>query len=251
MRKAKLNLVDLAGSEKWGTGEKDKDTKKELVKINSSLAALGNCISALANKSRKHIPYRDSPLTRLLQDSLGGGTRTIVIATVTPHPESQEESASTLQFANRATRVNAKITVNEVVNDAILLKRAQREISRLKEKLALAMTMDNQSSQVVAAAAPQQQQMVAVQGGRKGKSGKQGAHRNNHAGIDNCVRTRTPPPSSAKWLNTNSSPPVRRRRVRHASAAAPQELRQAEQQQQRAQPVHDAAGPEQAQRHRW
>ncbi|GMI40899.1 hypothetical protein TeGR_g13622, partial [Tetraparma gracilis] len=146
MRKAKLNLVDLAGSEKWGTGEKDKDTKKELVKINSSLAALGNCISALANKSRKHIPYRDSPLTRLLQDSLGGGTRTIVIATVTPHPESQEESASTLQFANRATRVNAKITVNEVVNDAILLKRAQREISRLKEKLASAMTMDNQSS---------------------------------------------------------------------------------------------------------
>ena len=115
MRKAKLNLVDLAGSEKWGTGEKDKETKKELVKINSSLATLGNCISALANKKRNHIPYRDSPLTRLLQDSLGGSTRTIIIATVSPHPDSQEESASTLQFANRATRVAAKIQVNEVV----------------------------------------------------------------------------------------------------------------------------------------
>ena len=113
----------------------------QLVKINSSLAALGNCISALANKSRKHIPYRESPLTRLLQDSLGGGTRTIVIATVSPHPDNQEESASTLQFANRATRIAAKIQVNEVVNDAVLLKRAQREISRLKQKLAEAMQL--------------------------------------------------------------------------------------------------------------
>lgn len=146
MRKAKLNLVDLAGSEKWGTGEKDKDTKKELVKINSSLAALGNCISALATKSRKHIPYRESPLTRLLQDSLGGGTRTIVIATVSPHPDNQEESASTLQFANRATRIAAKIQVNEVVNDAVLLKRAQREISRLKQKLSEAMQLSESVS---------------------------------------------------------------------------------------------------------
>ena len=91
MRKAKLNLVDLAGSEKWGTGEKDDETTKELVKINSSLATLGNCISALASKKRNHIPYRDSPLTRLLQDSLGGSTRTVVIATISPHPNNQEE----------------------------------------------------------------------------------------------------------------------------------------------------------------
>jgi len=141
VRKAKLNLVDLAGSEKWGTfaGEKDVDMKLELRKINSSLSALGLCISALADKRRSHVPYRDSPLTRLLQDSLGGGTRTVVIATVSAKMDAQEESASTLQFANRANRVDAKIKINEVVNDAVLLKRAQREISRLKQKLAEAL----------------------------------------------------------------------------------------------------------------
>ncbi|KAE9137074.1 hypothetical protein PF010_g1439 [Phytophthora fragariae] len=105
IRRAKLNLVDLAGSEKW---DKDvvlgSDRSKELTSINQSLSALGNVISALVNPKRTHIPYRDSKLTRLLQDSLGGNTRTVVIATISPSESSVDETISTLQFAERANR---------------------------------------------------------------------------------------------------------------------------------------------------
>lgn len=96
--------------------------------INKSLSALGNCISALTESSRSHIPYRDSPLTRLLQDSLGGNTRTVVLATVSPSVHSADETASTLKFADRARRVMVRVTPNEVVDDAVLLARARREI---------------------------------------------------------------------------------------------------------------------------
>ncbi|KAE8900475.1 hypothetical protein PF005_g1760 [Phytophthora fragariae] len=133
IRRAKLNLVDLAGSEKW---DKDvvlgSDRSKELTSINQSLSALGNVISALVNPKRTHIPYRDSKLTRLLQDSLGGNTRTVVIATISPSESSVDETISTLQFAERAKCVTVRVKVNELVDDAILLAQAQREISRLK-----------------------------------------------------------------------------------------------------------------------
>ena len=136
LRRAKLNMVDLAGSEKFGEGARENDSMaKELMTINSSLSALGNCISALGEKGRRHIPYRDSTLTRLLQDSLGGNTRTIVLATVSPYSQHLDETSSTLQFATRAKRVTARLKVNQVVNDAILLKRAQREILTLRRKL--------------------------------------------------------------------------------------------------------------------
>ncbi|KAF1794384.1 Kinesin-like protein [Phytophthora cactorum] len=133
IRRAKLNLVDLAGSEKWdsavvaGSGR-----SKELTSINQSLSALGNVISALVNPKRTHIPYRDSKLTRLLQDSLGGNTRTVVIATISPSESAVDETISTLQFADRAKCVAIRVKVNELVDDAILLAQAQREISRLK-----------------------------------------------------------------------------------------------------------------------
>lgn len=88
---------------------------KELTTINSSLSALGNCISALAERGRRHIPYRDSCLTRLLQDSLGGNTRTLVLATISPYAAQLEETSSTLAFATRATRVTARLRVNQVM----------------------------------------------------------------------------------------------------------------------------------------
>lgn len=133
IRRAKLNLVDLAGSEKWATDAvMGADRTKELTSINQSLSALGNVISALTNPRRTHIPYRDSKLTRLLQDSLGGNTRTVVVATISPSLSALEESVSTLQFAERAKCVAVKVRANELVDDAILLAQAQREISRLK-----------------------------------------------------------------------------------------------------------------------
>ncbi|KAF4142639.1 Kinesin motor domain [Phytophthora infestans] len=133
IRRAKLNLVDLAGSEKWDSAVvTGSDRSKELTSINQSLSALGNVISALVNPRRTHIPYRDSKLTRLLQDSLGGNTRTIVIATISPSEAAVDETISTLQFADRAKCVTIRVKVNELVDDAILLAQAQREISRLK-----------------------------------------------------------------------------------------------------------------------
>lgn len=143
IRRAKLNLVDLAGSEKWDTDvSMGTDRCKELTSINQSLSALGNVISALSNRKRTHIPYRDSKLTRLLQDSLGGNTRTVVIATISPSTSALEETISTLMFADRARSVMVRVKANEMVDDAILLAQAQREIARLK--LLLKQTSANQ-----------------------------------------------------------------------------------------------------------
>ena len=101
-----------------------------------SLSALGNCISALTDPSRHHIPYRDSKLTRLLQDSLGGNCFTTVIATLSPIAANAEDSLSTLTFADRARHVTSKVRVNEVVDDGILLARAMKTIAMLKRQLA-------------------------------------------------------------------------------------------------------------------
>jgi kinesin family protein 3/17 len=136
IRRAKLNMVDLAGSEKWNHKvDMEKGHAKELMNINKSLSALGNVIAALSEKKRAHVPYRDAKLTRLLQDSLGGSTHTTVIATISPSQLAIDETVSTLSFADRAKSVMVRVQVNEVVDDAVLLARAQREIIRLKLKV--------------------------------------------------------------------------------------------------------------------
>jgi kinesin family protein 3/17 len=139
--KSKLSLVDLAGSEKM-TSLSASESKikqiniprhiKELTSINKSLSSLGNVISALSSSSRSHIPYRDSKLTRLLQDSLGGNTRTILVACVAPTIGHAPETISTLQFADRAKSVMLKVKANTVVDDKEVLARAYAEIDRLK-----------------------------------------------------------------------------------------------------------------------
>eukprot|EP01040_Poterioochromonas_malhamensis_P004365 gene4365-4679_t len=106
MARSKLFLVDLAGSEKIPYVANDNPKHiKELTSINKSLSTLGNVISALATSNRSHIPYRESKLTRILQDSLGGNTRTILIACVAPTIVHSSETLSTLQFADRAKNV--------------------------------------------------------------------------------------------------------------------------------------------------
>ena len=98
IRAGKLNLVDLAGSERQSKTGAAGTRLKEATKINLSLSALGNVISALVAGKGKHIPYRDSKLTRLLQDSLGGNTKTVMIACISPAADSYDETLSVRQF---------------------------------------------------------------------------------------------------------------------------------------------------------
>ncbi|NXE43969.1 KIF3C protein, partial [Ptilorrhoa leucosticta] len=134
IRVGKLNLVDLAGSERQNKMGAHGERPKEASKINLSLSALGNVISALVDGRSTHIPYRDSKLTRLLQDSLGGNAKTIMVATLGPASHSYDESLSTLRFANRAKNIKNKPRVNEDPKDT-LLREFQEEIVRLKAQL--------------------------------------------------------------------------------------------------------------------
>jgi kinesin family protein 3/17 len=130
----KLNLVDLAGSERQSKTGATGDRLKEATKINLSLSALGNVISALVDGKSKHIPYRDSKLTRLLQSSLGGNTKTLMVACISPADNNYDETLSTLRYANRAKNIKNKPKINEDPKDA-LLREYQEEIKRLKEML--------------------------------------------------------------------------------------------------------------------
>ncbi|KAJ3192198.1 Kinesin-like protein kif3b [Irineochytrium annulatum] len=130
----KLHLVDLAGSERQSKTGATGDRLKEATKINLSLSALGNCISALVDGKSSHIPYRDSKLTRMLQDSLGGNAKTLMIATLSPANYNFEETLSTLRYANRAKNIKNKPKINEDPKDA-MLREYQEEIKKLKEAL--------------------------------------------------------------------------------------------------------------------
>eukprot|EP00026_Physarum_polycephalum_P001361 Phypoly_transcript_01362.p1 GENE.Phypoly_transcript_01362~~Phypoly_transcript_01362.p1 ORF type:complete len:840 (+),score=175.37 Phypoly_transcript_01362:739-3258(+) len=133
----KLNLVDLAGSERvrvsGSTGKRLEESKK----INQSLSALGNVIAALTDpKGRPHIPYRDSKLTRLLEDSLGGNCLTTMLAMVSPALESFFETLSTLKFANRAKAIKNKAKINEDLDQKALLQKYEMELKKLRRELA-------------------------------------------------------------------------------------------------------------------
>ncbi|KAG1674732.1 hypothetical protein FOA52_013567 [Chlamydomonas sp. UWO 241] len=132
----KLNLVDLAGSERvhvtGAVGKRLEESKK----INASLSALGNVIAALTTRGeRSHIPYRDSKLTRILEDSLGGNCRTTMICTIAPAMDAFQESLSTLKFANRAKNIKNEAHVNEDLDQRTLLRKYERELRRLKAEL--------------------------------------------------------------------------------------------------------------------
>lgn len=134
IRVGKLNLVDLAGSERQAKTGAQGERLKEATKINLSLSALGNVISALVDGKSTHIPYRDSKLTRLLQDSLGGNAKTVMVANVGPASYNVEETLTTLRYANRAKNIKNKPRVNEDPKDA-LLREFQEEIARLKAQI--------------------------------------------------------------------------------------------------------------------
>ncbi|RQM10076.1 hypothetical protein B5M09_002232, partial [Aphanomyces astaci] len=131
----KLNLVDLAGSERQAKTGATGDRMKEATKINLSLSALGNVISALVDGKSQHIPYRDSKLTRLLQDSLGGNAKTVMIANCGPADYNYNETLSTLRYANRAKNIKNKPKINEDPKDA-KIREFQDKIKELREALA-------------------------------------------------------------------------------------------------------------------
>ncbi|GAA5978339.1 hypothetical protein JCM10908_004320 [Rhodotorula pacifica] len=135
---SKFHFVDLAGSERLKRTAAAGERAKEGISINAGLSALGNVISALGDPTKKatHIPYRDSKLTRLLQDSLGGNARTMMIACISPAEFNLHETLSTLKYANRARNIKNRAEVNETEAGWDDLLYLQRTIVKLRAELA-------------------------------------------------------------------------------------------------------------------
>ncbi|KAL8508898.1 hypothetical protein ACS0TY_016196 [Phlomoides rotata] len=134
VRCGKLSLVDLAGSENILRSGAREARAREAGEINKSLLTLGRVINALAENS-SHVPYRHSKLTRLLRDSLGGKTKTCIIATVSPSILSQEETLSTLDYAFRAKSIKNRPEVNQKLMKCTVIKDLHTQIDRLKQEL--------------------------------------------------------------------------------------------------------------------
>ena len=137
----KLNLVDLAGSENIQRSGAENKRAAEAGLINKSLLTLGRVINALVERG-SHIPYRESKLTRLLQDSLGGRTKTCIIATVSPAKSNLEETISTLDYAFRAKNIRNKPQVNQMISKKTLLREFTAEIEKIKGELVAARHKD-------------------------------------------------------------------------------------------------------------
>ncbi|KAG5494451.1 hypothetical protein GH5_02473 [Leishmania sp. Ghana 2012 LV757] len=161
---AKINLVDLAGSERAKATGAEGDTLKEGAQINKSLTTLGIVINALAAQSiatisghtgpsmmkstaapKRHIPYRDSTLTFLLKESLGGNSKTFMIATVSPSADSYDESLSTLRYADRAKAIVMKAFVNETAGDK-RIRELEEEVTRLRQQIRSLLSAEAQRS---------------------------------------------------------------------------------------------------------
>ena len=134
LKTGKLNLVDLAGSENVGRSGAIDKRAREAGNVNQSLLALGRVITALVERA-PHIPYRESKLTRLLQESLGGRTKTSIIATVSPGSVNLEETLSTLDYAHRAKNVTNRPEINQKLTKKEFLNQYTEEIERLRKDL--------------------------------------------------------------------------------------------------------------------
>jgi kinesin family protein 18/19 len=135
-RVAKLCMIDLAGSERAAASGNRGQLMREGANINKSLLALGNCINVLCQSgTNAHVPYRDSKLTRLLKDSLGGNCRTVMIATISPSSLCIEDSLNTLRYANRAKNIKCNVQSNVVVARARVHEYGEL-ITALREEVA-------------------------------------------------------------------------------------------------------------------
>ncbi|XP_016424868.1 kinesin-like protein KIF19 [Sinocyclocheilus rhinocerous] len=143
VRFARLFMIDLAGSERASQTQNRGQRLKEGAHINRSLLALGNCINALSEKNgNKYVNYRDSKLTRLLKDSLGGNSRTVMIAHISPASLAFEDSRNTLTYADRAKSIRTRVKRNllnvsyHIAQYTSIISDLRSEIQRLKKKIA-------------------------------------------------------------------------------------------------------------------
>ncbi|XP_026209605.1 kinesin-like protein KIF6 isoform X1 [Anabas testudineus] len=137
LRRSKLHLVDLAGSDRVSKTGLNGQLLTEAKYINLSLHYLEQVIIALSEKKRSHIPYRNSMLTSVLRDSLGGNCMTTMIATMAADKRNLDESISTCRFAQRVALIKNEAVLNEELDPALLIERLKREIQSLKEELAM------------------------------------------------------------------------------------------------------------------
>ncbi|KAL3626647.1 hypothetical protein CASFOL_030196 [Castilleja foliolosa] len=150
LRFGRLNLVDLAGSERQKSSGAEGDRLKEAANINKSLSTLGLVIMSLvdlAQGKHRHVPYRDSRLTFLLQDSLGGNSKTTIIANVSPSICSANETLSTLKFAQRAKLIQNNAKINEDASGGVIA--LQQQIQQLKDQLSLLMKSQHTSMELI------------------------------------------------------------------------------------------------------
>eukprot|EP00933_Yihiella_yeosuensis_P028209 TRINITY_DN22027_c1_g3_i1.p1 TRINITY_DN22027_c1_g3~~TRINITY_DN22027_c1_g3_i1.p1 ORF type:complete len:1053 (-),score=199.25 TRINITY_DN22027_c1_g3_i1:289-3447(-) len=165
-----VNFVDLAGSERLAKSQSEGRRFQEAVMINSSLSALGKVVLALASGSNRHIPYRDSKLTRILQNSLGGNSYTTMLTTIDPSSNNYEESLNSLFFADRCQNVQTKPVQNLVENnDEAYEKQVARltlEITQLRHQLEVASAMNSMHGRAGSGAGP----------GKSGASGRPSGH---------------------------------------------------------------------------
>lgn len=146
IRKAKLHLVDLAGSERIGKTGANGVLLTEAKYINLSLHYLEQVIVALSEKNRSHVPYRNSMMTSVLRDSLGGNCMTTMIATCSVEKRNAEESISTCRFAQRVALIKNEALINEELDPKLIILRLKKEVEELKNQLALSTGTAIQSS---------------------------------------------------------------------------------------------------------
>jgi kinesin family protein 6/9 len=138
--RSKLNLVDLAGSERVHKTNSTGQTLREAQHINASLFYLEMVIVALYERSKKgkestHIPYRNSMMTSVLRDSLGGNCKTIMVATISPEAKQTDESISTCHFAQRVALIKNNAQINEELEPELVIQRLKSEVKRLREEI--------------------------------------------------------------------------------------------------------------------
>jgi kinesin family protein 6/9 len=134
---SQLNLVDLAGNERTKKTGAEGLTLREAAYINRSLSYLEQVVVSSCDKKREHVPYRQCKLTNILKNSIGGNCKTILIANIYPESRHLEETISTLRFASRMKNVTNEATVNEALDQPLLIKKLEREIRDLKQELSL------------------------------------------------------------------------------------------------------------------